>query len=75
MTELEKQLLDAFEQLQLESDKQHQEFVTVYKDLVKMYETTSSENRELRQNVSSLSEQVKTLNVQFQRLMRYYDMK
>ncbi|WP_412767638.1 MbeD family mobilization/exclusion protein, partial [Vibrio anguillarum] len=58
MTELETQLLNAFEQLQTQHEKQHNDFVTSYNGLVQMLETTSKENNELRQQVGNLSRQV-----------------
>ncbi|WP_412767629.1 MbeD family mobilization/exclusion protein, partial [Vibrio anguillarum] len=58
MTELETQLLNAFEQLQTQHEKQHNDFVTSYNGLVQMFESTSKENNELRQQVSNLSRQV-----------------
>ena len=72
MTELETQLLNAFEQLQTQHEKQHNDFVTSYNGLVQMFETTSKENNELRQQVSSLSRQVESLSAHLQQLeMRY----
>ncbi|MEZ8518249.1 MbeD family mobilization/exclusion protein, partial [Vibrio cyclitrophicus] len=62
MTELETQLLNAFEQLQTQHEKQHNDFVTSYNGLVQMFETTSKENNELRQQVSNLSRQVESLS-------------
>ncbi|WP_373455324.1 MbeD/MobD family mobilization/exclusion protein, partial [Vibrio splendidus] len=44
MTELETQLLNAFEQLQTQHEKQHNDFVTSYNGLVQMFESTSKEN-------------------------------
>ncbi|MEZ8582957.1 MbeD family mobilization/exclusion protein, partial [Vibrio splendidus] len=62
MTELETQLLNAFEQLQTQHEKQHNDFVTSYNGLVQMFESTSKENNELRQQVSNLSRQVESLS-------------
>jgi predicted nucleic acid-binding Zn-ribbon protein len=67
--------LNAFENLQTQHEKQHKDFVTAYNGLVKMFETTSTENKKLRQQVSKLSEQVNGLNVQLQRLEKHYSMK
>ncbi|MCU8300194.1 MbeD family mobilization/exclusion protein [Vibrio vulnificus] len=75
MTELEKQLLNAFEQLQQQHEAQHTAFADAYKDLEKMFNTTLKENATLRQQVSSLSEQVNGLNVQLQRLEKHYSTK
>ncbi|MFA0008904.1 MbeD family mobilization/exclusion protein, partial [Vibrio sp. 10N.261.46.E12] len=66
MTELETQLLNAFEQLQTQHEKQHNDFVTSYNGLVQMFETTSKENNELRQQVSNLSRQVESLSAHLQ---------
>ena len=71
MTELEKQLLNAFDQLQTEHERQHQDFVTAYNGLVKMFETTSAEKWALKLHVDGLSENVRNLNVQLQQLKRH----
>ncbi|XNS83231.1 MbeD family mobilization/exclusion protein (plasmid) [Vibrio cyclitrophicus] len=73
MTELETQLLNAFEQLQTQHEKQHNDFVTSYNGLVQMFETTSKENNELRQQVSSLSRQVESLSAHLQQLEKRYN--
>ncbi|EGU43804.1 mobilization protein [Vibrio ichthyoenteri ATCC 700023] len=74
MTELENQLLLAFEELEKEHEKRHQDFVTAYNGLVKMFDTTSLENKKLSQSVSSLTEQVQSLNSQLQRLEKHNNM-
>ncbi|WP_153038024.1 MbeD family mobilization/exclusion protein [Aliivibrio fischeri] len=74
MTELETQLLNAFEELEKEHEKRHQDFATAYNGLVEMFETTSLENEKLHQSVSYLTEQVKSLNVQLQQLEKRYNM-
>ena len=73
MTELETQLLNAFEQLQTQHEKQHNDFVTSYNGLVQMFETTSKENNELRQQVSNLSRQVESLSVHLLQLEKRYN--
>ena len=73
MTELEAQLLNAFEQLQTQHEKQHNDFVTSYNGLVQMFETTSKENNELRQQVSNLSRQVESLSAHLQQLEKRYN--
>ncbi|NOI26831.1 MbeD family mobilization/exclusion protein [Vibrio mediterranei] len=75
MTELERLLLNAFENLQTQHEKQHKDFVTAYNDLVKMFETTSTENRKLRQQVSHLSKQVNNLSLDLQQLETFYSTK
>lgn len=72
MTELENQLLTAFEQLQSEHDKQHQDFVKAYNGLARMFETTSAENQALQQSVSNLTGQVQSLSAQLQQLEKRY---
>ncbi|MEZ8605554.1 MbeD family mobilization/exclusion protein, partial [Vibrio splendidus] len=73
MTELETQLLNAFEQLQTQHEKQHNDFVTSYNGLVQMFETTSKENNELRQQVSNLSRQVESLSEHLLQLEKRYN--
>ncbi|MDF4861992.1 MbeD family mobilization/exclusion protein [Vibrio parahaemolyticus] len=73
MTELETQLLNAFEQLQTQHEKQHNDFVTSYNGLVQMFETTSKENSELRQQVSNLSRQVESLSAHLLQLEKRYN--
>ncbi|WP_412767380.1 MbeD family mobilization/exclusion protein [Vibrio anguillarum] len=73
MTELEQQLLSAFDSLQKQHEKQHNDFVTSYNGLVQMFETTSKENNELRQQVSSLSRQVESLSAHLQQLEKRYN--
>ncbi|MGD6738119.1 MbeD/MobD family mobilization/exclusion protein [Photobacterium leiognathi subsp. mandapamensis] len=43
MTELEQQLLSAFENLQSQHEKQHKDFAIAFKSLEKMFVTTSRE--------------------------------
>jgi len=82
MTELEKQLLSAFNNLQQQHEKQHADFlivydnlekqhadfVTVHNNLLSMFKTTSSENATLRQQVLSLSDRVNNYTNQLHRL-------
>jgi polyhydroxyalkanoate synthesis regulator phasin len=72
MTELEKQLLNAFESLQAQHEQQHSDFVKAYNNLHQMFEITSKENATLRREVSSLSEQVSNLSGQLQQLAMHY---
>ncbi len=58
MTELGTQLLNALEQLQTQHEKQHNDFVTSYNGLVQMFETTSKENNELRQQLEQASREL-----------------
>lgn len=62
MTELEQQLLSAFEQLQSSYELQQQEWQQACSSLQTMYERTSAETAALRQQVTSLSEQVENLS-------------
>ncbi|MEZ8264978.1 MbeD family mobilization/exclusion protein [Vibrio sp. 10N.237.312.C02] len=73
MTELETQLLSAFEDLEKEHEKRHQDFVTAYNGLVKMFDATSLENKKLHLSVSHLTEQVQSLNAHLQRLEKRYN--
>lgn len=75
MTELEQQLLNAFENFQSQHEKQHKDFVTAYNNLAQMFDTTSKENATLRQQVGNLSEQVNILSTQLQQLERHYSTK
>lgn len=75
MTELENQLLSAFENLQSQHEKQHKDFVTAYNSLVEMFEATSKENAMIRVQVNNLSRQVSTLSSQLQQLETHYSKK
>lgn len=68
MTELERQLLKALESLESGYKAQHAAWEIAYSDLRLMFETTSTENRALRENVGSLSKQVLHLSEQVERL-------
>jgi seryl-tRNA synthetase len=72
MTELEIQLLNAFEQLQTQHETQQNEFVMLYKDLVKRFEKSSEDNQRLKSSVSGLIEQVNSLTNQLQQLEKQY---
>ncbi|MBJ3848380.1 hypothetical protein JGC95_23910, partial [Salmonella enterica subsp. enterica serovar Corvallis] len=61
------------EQLQTQHEKQHNDFVTSYNGLVQMFETTSKENSELRQQVSNLSRQVESLSAHLLQLEKRYN--
>uniref|UniRef100_UPI003988ED8A MbeD/MobD family mobilization/exclusion protein n=1 Tax=Photobacterium carnosum TaxID=2023717 RepID=UPI003988ED8A len=54
---------------------QHNDFAKAYKTLRMMFETTSKENKDLLNQVTILSNQVKALNGQVQQLEKYYSMK
>ncbi|NMU33680.1 MbeD family mobilization/exclusion protein [Vibrio parahaemolyticus] len=73
MTELEQQLLTAFENLQSQHAKQHKDFVTSYNNLAQMFDTTSKENATLRQQVSNLSRQVESLSAHLLQLEKRYN--
>ncbi|KAA8663461.1 MULTISPECIES: MbeD family mobilization/exclusion protein [Vibrio] len=73
MTELEQQLLSAFDSLQNQHEKQHKDFVTSYNGLVQMFESTSKENKELRHQVSNLSRQVEHLSAHLLQLEKHYN--
>jgi phage-related minor tail protein len=72
MTELEKQLLHAFEILESQHRERHNEFVKLYRDLEKRFEQSSEDNQRLKSNVSSLTMQVNNLTQQLQQLERQY---
>lgn len=67
MTELEQQLLTAFEALQSAYEQQHQEWQAAYGALQTMYERTSAETAVLRQQVSGLADQVESLSRRLKR--------
>ena len=68
MTELERQLLKALEDLGGGYKAQHAAWESAYSDLRLMFEATSTENRALRENVGSLSKQVLDLGGQVEKL-------
>ncbi|MFG0770225.1 MbeD/MobD family mobilization/exclusion protein [Vibrio plantisponsor] len=72
MTELEQQLLSAFEQLSEQQEKQQREFVTLYNDLAKRFSQSQQDNAKLQQSVSGLTVQVQNLAQQLQQLQRQY---
>lgn len=61
MTKLEEQLLNAFESLSNEHERQHAESVAAGHALRQMFEVTSRENAELLRHVQDLSEEVQRL--------------
>ena len=67
MTELEQQLLTAFEALQSAYEQQHQEWQAAYGALQTMYERTSAETAALRHQVSGLADQVESLSRRLKR--------
>ena len=68
MTELERQLLKALESLEGGYKAQHAAWESAYSDLRLMFEVTSTESQVLRENVGSLSKQVRHLSEQVERL-------
>lgn len=60
MTELEKQLLNSLEQMQKDSSKKHQAFLTASSNLKTMYEDISAQYRANQEQVTSLLEQLET---------------
>ncbi|EDS7427729.1 MbeD family mobilization/exclusion protein (plasmid) [Yersinia pseudotuberculosis] len=70
MTELEKQLLSALEQLQQDYSQRLDEWASVSVDLQKMFSITQRENARLSEQVSSLSRQVQSLSEQLRRLSK-----
>lgn len=70
MTELEKQLLSALEQLQQDYTLRLREWDGAFGELQTMFGTTQRENARLSAQVSSLSQQVERLSVQLSRLSR-----
>lgn len=70
MTELEKQLLSALEQLQQDYSQRLDEWASVSVDLQKMFSITQRENARLSEQVSSLSRQVQSLSEQLHLLSK-----
>ncbi|ECT8956012.1 MbeD family mobilization/exclusion protein [Salmonella enterica] len=68
MTELETQLLSAFEQLQQDYAQQLNAWEAASSELQKMFGITQRENARLSEQVSALSQQVQSLSVQLRRL-------
>ncbi|EGK0769878.1 MbeD family mobilization/exclusion protein [Salmonella enterica] len=68
MTELETQLLSAFEQLQQDYVQQLNAWEAASSELQKMFGITQRENARLSEQVSALSQQVQSLSVQLRRL-------
>ena len=72
MTELEKTLLNAFEQLSNEHEKQVSELLNAQASLQQMFETTSHENGQLQTQVDHLSNQITDLTKQLHTLSELY---
>jgi di/tripeptidase len=72
MTELEKTLLDAFEQLSSEHEKQVNDLQSAQASLQQMFEHTSQENTQLQKQVEHLSNQVNSLSGQLLQLSELY---
>ncbi|EKR7718173.1 MbeD family mobilization/exclusion protein [Salmonella enterica] len=68
MTELETQLLSAFEQLQQDYAQQLNAWEAASLELQKMFGITQRENARLSEQVSNLSRQVQSLSEQLRRL-------
>lgn len=62
MTDLERELLRAFEQLQAAYETQHREWQAAYASLQAMFETTQRDNALLNDQVQRLSRQVSSLS-------------
>jgi len=62
MTDLERELLSAFESLQAAYEKQHQEWQSAYESLQAMFEATKRDNAALSLQVQRLSRQVNDLS-------------
>ncbi|WP_220493181.1 MbeD/MobD family mobilization/exclusion protein [Pseudoalteromonas sp. SR41-4] len=61
MTELESQLLKSVTEFQQQQELQSKELSKAYAALQQMFETTSAENHQLREQVQNLVLQVKSL--------------
>jgi peptidoglycan hydrolase CwlO-like protein len=72
MTELEKTLLDAFEALSTEHEKQVSELQRSQASLYQMFERTSQENTQLQKQVEHLSNQVTSLSGKLRELSELY---
>ncbi|MFI3465556.1 MbeD family mobilization/exclusion protein [Klebsiella pneumoniae] len=70
MTELEKQLLSALEQLQQDYSKRLDEWESAFGECRKMSGLMQRENAALSERVTRLSQQVERLSGQLQRLSR-----
>ena len=68
MTELETQLLSAFEQLQQDYAQQQTAWEAASSELQRMFGITQRENARLSEQVSNLSRQVQSLSEQLHRL-------
>ena len=68
MTELETQLLSAFEQLQQDYAQQLSAWEAASSELQRMFGITQQENAALSERVSDLSRQVQSLSEQLRRL-------
>ena len=66
-TDLERELLSAFESLQAAYEKQHQEWQSAYESLQAMFEATKRDNAALSLQVQRLSRQVNDLSEKVQR--------
>jgi len=70
MTELEKQLLSALEQLQNDYGTRLREWENAFASMEQMYSTTRAENAQISNQVQRLSAQVQSLSEQLRRLAR-----
>ncbi|MBN6090965.1 MbeD family mobilization/exclusion protein, partial [Lactobacillus delbrueckii subsp. bulgaricus] len=68
MTELETHLLNALEQLQQDYMQRLSEWESVFVELQKMFSLTQRDNARLNERVMQLSQQVKHLSEQTERL-------
>jgi len=72
MTELETHLLNALKRLEQQFNEQQKASEQAQSALQTMFEHTSQENKNLRQQVSNLSSQVASLSDQLQQFGRLY---
>ncbi|MBJ2625306.1 MbeD family mobilization/exclusion protein [Salmonella enterica subsp. enterica serovar Rissen] len=72
MTELEKQLLTALEQLHQDYSQRLDEWESAFAELQKMHEVTQRNNAILNERVVILSQQVQRLAGQVDRLSRLF---
>ncbi|EIQ49327.1 MbeD family mobilization/exclusion protein [Shigella boydii] len=72
MTELEKQLLSALEQLQQDYAQRLKEWEHAFAGLRKMYSVTQQNNETLKKQIMQLTQQVQDLSGQTARLSQLY---
>ncbi|EMK3771741.1 MbeD family mobilization/exclusion protein [Salmonella enterica] len=72
MTELEKQLLSALEQLQQDYTQRLKEWEHAFAGLREMYSVTQQNNETLKKQIMQLTQQVQDLSGQTARLSQLY---